>query len=67
MEHRPGRFLNAMDPASSAENESAWLVIAEAEGRPVRILVRQVAGVIARRIVTRPVAGDRLAAARGSA
>ena len=60
VEHRPGRFRSAMDPASSAENESAWMVIAEAEGRPVRILVRQVAGVIARRIVTRPVAGDRL-------
>jgi len=60
VEHRPGKFLNAMDPASSAENESASMVIAEAEGRPVRILVRQVAGLIARRIVTRPVAGDRL-------
>jgi phosphatidylserine decarboxylase len=60
VEHKPGRYLNAMDPASSTENESAWMVVSEAEGRPVRIVVRQVAGLIARRIVTRPVPGDRL-------
>jgi phosphatidylserine decarboxylase len=59
-EHRPGRFLDARDPAASADNESASLVIADAEGRGVRILVRQVAGLLARRIVCAAAVGDRL-------
>jgi phosphatidylserine decarboxylase len=58
--HRPGKFLNAMDPAASTENESASITIDDAEGRGVRILVRQVAGLIARRIVTAAAPGDRL-------
>jgi phosphatidylserine decarboxylase len=58
--HRPGRFLDARDPAASAENESAALVIGDAEGRGARVLVRQVAGVLARRIVCAAAVGDRL-------
>jgi phosphatidylserine decarboxylase len=60
VEHRPGRFLNAMAPAASAENESAAVVLVDAEGRGGRVLVRQVAGLIARRIVTAVARGDRL-------
>ena len=60
VEHRPGRFLNAMDPASSAENESAAVVIGEAEGRPLKIVVRQVAGLLARRIVCDVAEGTRI-------
>ena len=58
--HRPGRFLDARDPAASAENESTAVAIAEAEGRGARVLLRQVAGVLARRIVCAAAVGDRL-------
>jgi len=58
VEHRPGRFLNAADPAASAENESAAIVIADAEQGRGRLLVRQVAGVLARRIVCAAAAGQ---------
>jgi phosphatidylserine decarboxylase len=58
--HRPGRFLDARDPAASAENESTAMAIAEAEGRGARVLLRQVAGVLARRIVCAAAVGDRL-------
>ena len=60
VEHRPGRFLDARDPAASAENESTAVVIGDAEGCGGRILVRQVAGVLARRIVCEAAVGDRL-------
>jgi phosphatidylserine decarboxylase len=60
VEHRPGRFLDARDPAASAENESASLAIGDAEGRGSRLLVRQVAGLLARRIVCATAVGDRL-------
>jgi len=60
VEHRPGRFLDARDAAASAENESTAVVIGDAEGRGIRVLVRQVAGVLARRIVCAAAVGDRL-------
>jgi len=60
VEHRPGRFLDARRPESSAENESNTIAIGDAEGRGTRIVVRQVAGVLARRIVCAAAAGDRL-------
>ena len=59
VEHRPGRHHNAEDPASSSENEAVAMIIRAAEGR-ARVLVRQVAGVLARRIVCAVAAGDRL-------
>jgi phosphatidylserine decarboxylase len=58
--HSHGRFLDARDPAASAENESTAMAIAEAEGRGARVLLRQVAGVLARRIVCAAAVGDRL-------
>jgi phosphatidylserine decarboxylase len=59
--HRPGRYLNAMNAASAVENEQNIVVIsADVIGRPV--LVRQVSGAIARRIVCRAGVGDPLAA-----
>lgn len=60
VQHRPGLFLNALDPASSTENESATLTLDDAEDRGVRIVVRQVAGLIARRIVTAVTEGEML-------
>ena len=48
--HHAGRFLSAYLPKSSTENERSTVVIRTHDGR--RILVRQIAGAVARRIVT---------------
>lgn len=47
--YNPGRFLNAATEKSSLENEQMSVGLETASGR---ILVRQIAGLIARRIVT---------------
>ena len=57
-EHRPGRFLPAYRREASDENESNLLGLVEDE---TRILIRQVAGILARRIVCWPSVGQRLA------
>lgn len=49
-DYQPGRFRAAYLPKSSSENEHSSVVIRTAGG--TRILVRQIAGAIARRIVT---------------
>jgi phosphatidylserine decarboxylase len=59
--HKSGKFLNAIAEASSAENEQASVGITSG---PHRILVRQIAGLIARRIITDSATGDQ--AAQGS-
>ncbi|MDD2412296.1 MAG: phosphatidylserine decarboxylase family protein [Bacteroidales bacterium] len=46
--HNPGRFLVAWLPKSSTENESHSIVI---ENNKAQILVKQIAGAVARRIV----------------
>lgn len=48
--YHPGRFLVAWHPKSSTENERTTTVIRRADGR--EILFRQIAGLIARRIVS---------------
>jgi len=48
--HHPGRFMAAYLPKSSTENERSTVVIRTPHGQ--QILVRQIAGAIARRIVT---------------
>lgn len=48
--HHNGRFLGAYLPKSSTENERSTVVIRTPEGQLV--LVRQIAGAVARRIVT---------------
>lgn len=53
--HKAGKFLNAVTEASSAENEQASVGLVS--GRH-RILVRQIAGLIARRIITDSAVGD---------
>lgn len=55
VERKRGKFLNAMAVASSEENEMASVGI---ECGPHRILVRQIAGLIARRIITDSQLGD---------
>ena len=54
--HR-GQFLNAMNPASAEHNEQN-VVTVEGEGHTV--VFKQIAGLLARRIVFRPKVGDRV-------
>ncbi len=54
--HHPGRFMAAYLPKSSTENERSTVVIRTKEGQLV--LMRQVAGAMARRIVTYARPGD---------
>src|SRR3990172_451654 len=51
MRYFPGKFLNAMKPESARENESMWIGL-ESEALPHRrLVVRQIAGAYARRVV----------------
>jgi phosphatidylserine decarboxylase len=54
--YAPGKFLNAVTEESSLSNEMRSVGI---ESGPHRVLVRQIAGLIARRIVTYSREGDR--------
>ena len=54
--HHNGRFMQAWLPKSSTDNERSTVVITTPEGED--ILVRQVAGAVARRIVTYPAEGE---------
>ena len=54
--HHNGRFMAAYLPKSSTENERSTLVLERADGK--ELLVRQIAGAVARRIVTYPEVGD---------
>lgn len=55
--YNKGKFLNAAAEKSSLENEQSSVGV---ESGPNRILVRQIAGLIARRIVTYSRAGDQV-------
>jgi phosphatidylserine decarboxylase len=59
VEYVPGRFLAAYRPEASEDNERCTL---DLEGDAMRVSVRQIAGVVARRIVCRAQPGDKLAA-----
>ena len=56
--YHPGKFLMAHLPKSSEENERATTVVRTAGG--TEILVRQIAGLLARRIATYKKTGDRV-------
>lgn len=56
VKHHPGRFMAAYLPKSSTENERSTIVIRTPDGQ--NILVRQIAGAMARRIVTYARPGD---------
>ncbi len=58
--YREGKFLVASHEAASADNEQNTVVI---EGRGTRVVCRQIAGLIARRIVCFKKPGDTLAPA----
>ena len=61
LEYHPGSFLNAMNPKSAHSNESNDVLIESDESPGLRVLVRQIAGIIARRIVCDCTPGTRLA------
>jgi phosphatidylserine decarboxylase len=47
----PGRFLNALNPESALKNENTWIGLEEESPPHRRMVVRQISGAIARRIV----------------
>lgn len=56
-EHKPGLFLDARNPDSSRLNETrSWMI----KGDGITVVVRQITGAIARRIVAWSQVGDRL-------
>lgn len=57
VDHTPGRFMNAAAEQSSLENEQTSIGI---EAGSNHVLVRQIAGLIARRIVTDSKVGERV-------
>lgn len=58
--YRKGRFLAAMNPAAGEMNESNTMVIDAVDPLPGPVVVRQIAGVAARRIVCHASAGATL-------
>ena len=54
--YHPGKFLVAFNPKSSSENEHNTIVLKDGKGR--KVMVRQIAGFVARRIVCKLKAGD---------
>lgn len=59
VDYRPGAFVPAYRPEASRLNEQTAIAI---QGERGRVVMRQVAGVLARRVVCRVRAGDKLAA-----
>lgn len=59
--YKPGRYTNAMRPASGRVNESNDLGMLRTDSPHDRLLVRQISGAIARRIVCRAAPGQDLA------
>jgi phosphatidylserine decarboxylase len=51
LRYHPGKFLNALNPQSALDNESMWIGLEEEAPPHRRLVVRQIAGAIARRIV----------------
>jgi len=51
LHYRPGEFLDARDPQSSERNESMWIGLETPDHPPRRCAVRQISGLVARRIV----------------
>lgn len=51
MNYRPGEFLNALNPQSAERNEFMWIGFEQIEPPGHRFAVRQISGLLARRIV----------------
>jgi phosphatidylserine decarboxylase len=59
--YHPGLFLNALNPESAMRNENLWIGLEEEAAPHRRIVVRQIAGLIARRIVCNLRSGETVA------
>lgn len=55
--YQKGKYLNAMNPASAEQNEQSVATVA---GEGIEVTFKQIAGLLARRIVFVPKAGDRI-------
>ncbi len=62
VQYRPGEFLNALRPEADKRNEANTLLLDPAAPLPGPVRVRQIAGVLAKRIVCAAGPGDSLAA-----
>lgn len=62
--YRPGKYKNAMNPESSRVNESNDLLLRRMCEPPDTLMVRQISGAIARRIVCRAQAGKKFSSGR---
>ncbi len=51
LRYNPGAFLNALKPESAIKNENTWIGFEEEAAPHRRVIVRQISGAIARRIV----------------
>jgi phosphatidylserine decarboxylase len=51
MHYHPGEFLNALNPESAERNEFMWIGMEHVGMPTVRFAVRQISGMLARRIV----------------
>jgi phosphatidylserine decarboxylase len=60
MHYKPGEFLNALNPESAIRNEFMWIGCEDAERPGLRWAVRQISGLIARRIVCNLKPGQRM-------
>ncbi|HOA73863.1 MAG TPA: phosphatidylserine decarboxylase [Phycisphaerae bacterium] len=60
MRYEPGRYLDARDPESGRVNEANTIVIEPDDPSDGLVVVRQIAGLIARRIVCNLKVGDRV-------
>ena len=60
LEYRPGKYLNALRPESARENERLSILMESTDGKHRGIVVRQITGAIARRIVCWQKPGDEL-------
>ncbi len=61
LRYSPGRFLNALNPKSALQNENTWIGLEEESSPHRRLVVRQISGAIARRIVCNLRPGEMLA------
>ena len=60
LRYAPGLFLNAINPQSAIKNENMWIGLQEENPPYRRFVVRQIAGLIARRIVCAARPGETL-------
>ena len=58
--YKKGKYKNAMNPVSSKINESNDIAFVKTDGSGDKLVVRQISGAIARRIVCKAKAGDEL-------